>query len=214
MISLYSVTSLVSHNRRQKRAWIDTQMQKLDDARASFLRGDASAEQLHLLEQERAGEAIKKDWDVKQRKKKEEGIWGRVKGTFGVFSRGGEMGSEQQKRPERLLEEGWVEGTVDPQQRRGENVPEGMRLAAVGDSGIRGVGIDEKGRPVPVGKMVRDPSSSTWSEAVERERRTGEREVVARTGFTKGPLDQLADNAIQSVGGDLGWLSWMRDGKS
>ena len=215
-ITFYSLISIVSHNRRQKKSWIDAQLDKLDDARSAFLEGSASAEQLHLLEQERAGEAITRDFEERQRRKKEDSIWGKVKGTFGILSKGGDLGRESEvlsaqervQKGRRLLEDSAsrVEGEVTPTTRM--VVPEGMRLASVSDSGIRGVGIDEMGRPVPAGKLVR---STPLVDGVERERNTG------KAGFERimpaGSLDVMADNVVSgAVGGDQGWLSWIRGG--
>ena len=216
-ITAYSLVSIVSHNRRQKKSWIDAQLDKLDDARNAFLAGSASAEQLHLLEQERAGEAITRDFAERQRRKKEESIWGRVKGTFGILSKGGDVGREAEvlsarervEKGRRLLEDSAsrVEGEIRPTNRMA--VPEGMRYAAVSDSGIGGVGIDEKGRPVPAGKLVR---STPVVDGVERKSGKDNR-GVERMGMTAGPLDVMADNLVSgTTRGDQGWLSWIRGG--
>jgi hypothetical protein len=88
-------------------------MQRLTDARTAFLRGEATSEQLHLLEQERAGEEIAKKAEEERRHKKEAGMWGRLKGIVGISSR--DMGREKERPAEsiqgggRLLEEGWVD---------------------------------------------------------------------------------------------------------
>jgi hypothetical protein len=113
VISLYGLGSLITHNRRQKRAWIEREMQRLNDAQTAFLRGEATPEQLHLLEQERAGEEMAKKAAEQKRRKKEAGMWGRLKGVVGVSS--GDMGREKEppgqaiQGGERLLEEGWVD---------------------------------------------------------------------------------------------------------
>jgi hypothetical protein len=88
-------------------------MQRLADARAAFLRGEATPEQLHLLEQERAGEDMAKKAAMEKRRKKEAGMWGRLKEVVGINS--GDMGREKEQPEqstqggERLLEEGWVD---------------------------------------------------------------------------------------------------------
>jgi hypothetical protein len=113
VISLYGLGSLIIHSRRQKRAWIEREMQRLTDARAAFLRGEATSEQLHLLEQERAGEEMAKKAAMEKRRKKEAGVWGRLKEVVGISS--GDMGREKEQPGqstqggERLLEEGGVE---------------------------------------------------------------------------------------------------------
>jgi hypothetical protein len=112
VISLYGLGSLITHNRRQKRAWIEREMQRLTDAQTAFLRGEATPEQLHLLEQERAGEEMAKKAAEEKRRKKEAGMWGQLKGIVGFSS--GDMGREKEppgqtvQGGERLFEEGWV----------------------------------------------------------------------------------------------------------
>jgi hypothetical protein len=87
-------------------------MQRLRDAQTAFLAGTATAEQLHLLEQERAGEEIVNQHTEAQRRKKENSIWSRLKNSIGGT---GSMGRETEGTThkvkaggERLLEEGWV----------------------------------------------------------------------------------------------------------
>lgn len=88
-------------------------MQRLTDAQTAFLRGEATPEQLHLLEQERAGEEMAKKAAEEKRRKKEAGMWGRLKGVVGFNS--GDMGREKEtprqtvQGGERLFEEGWVD---------------------------------------------------------------------------------------------------------
>lgn len=230
VISLYSLTTLVTHHRRQKRAWIDRELERLKEAQQAFLRGEADAEQLHLLEQERAGEEMKALREAEKRRKKEEGIWSRVKGVFNPGSpRGdigmGDMAATRKQRPGEVLgggaslDQAWVEGEVKPQlppqsqrQLRNDLVPEGFVPAGMQQSGIHGVGIDDKGRPVPVGKMV--PASASPSN-----RLTDSQAMNGRPRVAGGPLDVMANNAVNRVnesvsGGDGGWLSWIRGQKS
>jgi hypothetical protein len=209
--------SLITHNRRQKRAWIEREMQRLHDAQSAFLRGDATPEQLHLLEQERAGEEMTEMAVAEKARKKEQGILGRARAFIGMGAAGGEMGREDEVvevslRPgrqsgERILEE-WIEGEVRPQAQFSRNDSE--RAVA---SGIQGVGMDSKGRPVPMERAVKEYEAR---QVAKRPRRAGEEEVVARTGITGGPLDVLASNVTNAVTGNGSgdWLSWLRGSKS
>ena len=87
-------------------------MQRLTDAQTAFLRGEATPEQLHLLEQERAGEEMAKKSAEEKRRKKEAGMWGRLKEIVGVSS--GDMGREKEspgqgkQEGNRRLQEGWI----------------------------------------------------------------------------------------------------------
>ena len=203
VVGVYSLFSLITHSRRQKRAFIDREMGRLQDAQQAFLRGDASAEQLHLLEQERAGEDLIAKAAAEKSQKKSEGVWARLKGAVGQGAAAGDLGTETQKEAEaresrrggkgRLLEEAWAETELRP--------------VAVTPSGIEGVGYDEKGRPVPANKMQR------VARKVGKQRRTGEDEVKARTGIQAGPLDVLASNVASNVtpsNSSNSWLSWVR----
>ena len=67
-------------------------MQRLTDAQSAFLSGAASPEQLHLLEQERAGEELVNIRELDRVLKKERSIWNRVKNAVGMSSR--DMGRE------------------------------------------------------------------------------------------------------------------------
>lgn len=88
-------------------------MQRLADAQTAFLRGEATPEQLHLLEQERAGEEMAKKAAEEKRRRKEAGVWARMKDNVGIGS--GDLGRETNRsgqtvpRSERLLEEGYVD---------------------------------------------------------------------------------------------------------
>ena len=159
-------------------------MQRLTDAQQAFLRGEASPEQLHLLEQERAGEEIKLKAEEMMRRRKEDGVWGKVKGLVGVSK--GDMGRETVRKTDeevapKLLEEGWV----DPS--RAEDVRSGWGGGGTG----RGI-----------------------MQAVRESRREGEKEVVEKTGIVGGPLDVLAYNVAGAVvpKSDNGWMSWVRGG--
>lgn len=217
MVAAYGTFSLVAYSRRQKRAFVQRELDRLDDARRAFLRGDANAEQLHLLEQERAGQEMELARMREAERKKREGLWGRVKGLVGAQAASGEMGDETEgersAREARMArrdqgtgtENEIVEGQIPVE------VKPGKLAVPAQPSGIVGVGVDSKGRPVPAGKV------EYLSSEVEDERRTGERDVAARTGVTAGPLDALADNIAGAVAPKTegqGWLSWIRGSKS
>ena len=204
VVGTYGVFSLIGHNRRQKRAWIEREMDRLAEAQRAFLRGDANAEQLHLLEQERAGDEMAAKFKSDHDKKKSESLWSKAKGFIGKGAAAGEMGREteteiaaaqmRQARREKVLDDPYIEGEIRP--------------VAVRSSGIEGVGFDSKGRPVPANKMERVVRK------VEDERRIGEGEIAARTGVRKGPLDVMADNISATIvpqKSSSGWFSWGKD---
>jgi hypothetical protein len=183
-------------------------MDRLHAAQQAFLRGDATAEQLHLLEQERAGEEMAAAYKREKDRKKAEGIWSRMKGVFSAKVSSGEMGretaAERELRETRkarsthnVLDDSFVEGEIQP--------------VGVAASGIKGVGVDAKGRPVPANKV------EYVARKVDDQRRTGEREVVERTPLRGGPLDALAGNvaaAVTPAGEGGGWFSWLKGSKS
>ncbi|KAL9624370.1 MAG: hypothetical protein Q9160_001332 [Pyrenula sp. 1 TL-2023] len=84
VFAIYSIGSLITHNRRQKRAWIEREIERLHDAQRAFLRGEASPEQLHLLEQERAGEEMKIKREEELRERRDNGVLGRTKRALGI----------------------------------------------------------------------------------------------------------------------------------
>lgn len=214
------MVSLVSHNRTQKRAWIEREMDKLEDARAQFLRGQASAEQLHLLEQERAGEVLVQRFEEEKRRRK----WStKIKGFLGMGEDTGDKGEGEtlRERGERIRAEmdlsqsvgggaGGVEGTVTSQQQpqatqrfKMGNTELELRPAAVSESAVAGVGLDEKGRPVPIGKMEQ--------RVVQQQTQIQQSVGIPHPGQTRrgGPLDQLAGNisdGVSSTGSSI-WSS-------
>lgn len=201
VVAVYGIFSLVTHSRRQKRAFIESEMDRLRDAQQAFLRGDANAEQLHLLEQERAGEEMAAKWKADREQQKTRGLWARAKEILGSGS--SDMGTESPQEAERrehrqsgsrILEEAWIQPDV--------------KRAAVSESAVAGVGYDEKGRPVPINKLEKVVHK------VDNQRRGGE-EVLERAGTQGGPLDQWASNvasaAAQKSSG--GWGAWF-GGKS
>ncbi|KAL2429933.1 hypothetical protein ABEF95_013237 [Exophiala dermatitidis] len=213
VVAIYGTTSLIAHNRRQKRAWIERELDRLDEARQAFLKGEANAEQLHLLEQERAGQEMETARKREAERKKSESYWSKIKGMVGVQMAKGDLGQEteveraerearqlrRQQRDAAAAQEGFIEGEVRPV------------AVAVAESGIKGVGIDSKGRPVPADKVEYVATKA------EDSRRTGEKDVTARTGTKGGPLDALAENVAEAVNPSTegqGWLSWLRGSKS
>ncbi|OJD15118.1 hypothetical protein AJ78_04603 [Emergomyces pasteurianus Ep9510] len=59
-LTVYSATSLIIYNRRQRQLWIDRELQKLLDARKAYVAGNATPDQLRLLEQEKAADEEKR----------------------------------------------------------------------------------------------------------------------------------------------------------
>lgn len=198
VFAAYGLVSLVSHNRTQKRAWIEREMDRLESARAAFLKGTADAEQLHLLEQERAGEEIRNKYEEDKKRRKQEGWFSNVKKMFRSGAQAGDMGANPseptlRERAERLREAEFAE----PQQMRTIQTNSGevtMRPAAVAETSVPGVGLDEKGRPVPLGKVER----------VTTERESPILAAVQAGTRRPGELDVLAQNATSA---SSNWLS-------
>lgn len=195
VVAVYGMFSLISHSRRQKRAFIDSEMDRLRDAQRAFLRGEADAEQLHLLEQERAGEEMAAKWKQDRENQKTLGLWARAKSVFTTRASKGDMGTETPEEAERrehrksgsrILEEAWTQPDTKP--------------VAVSQSAVAGVGYDAKGRPVPLNKVEKIVKT------VEKDRRAGE-EVFQAAGARPGPLDELASNvAAASNPSSSSWL--------
>ncbi len=182
------MTDLVLHNRRQKRAWIDRELQRLQDAQQAFLRGEATPEQLHLLQQERAGDEIAEKAKREKERKKREGWWGKGKALIGLGPKE-ELGPEQEARYGRVQSGGEVE--VLP----GERLLEEERW----------VGDKDDGKSVT--EAVRD--------MVQDRRRTGQREIGQIAGTHGGTLDVLAGNVTDAIKtktgtGKVSWLDWGR----
>lgn len=171
-------------------------MDKLESARSAFLKGEADAEQLHLLEQERAGEVLLQRHEEEKRRRK----WStKIKGLFGSDQGDKGEGETLRERGERIRKEmdmpggsGNVENAVQKAQRfkMGDAEVE-LRPAAVSESAVAGVGLDEKGRPVPIGKMqqrvVQQPTQESVGVQGAAQSRRG------------GPLDQLAGNISNDI---------------
>lgn len=59
-LTIYSATSLIIYNRRQRQLWIDKELQKLLDARKAYVAGNPTPDQLLLLEKEKQAEEEKR----------------------------------------------------------------------------------------------------------------------------------------------------------
>ena len=206
IVATYGLVSLVTHSRRQKRAFIDREMGRLEEAQRAFLRGDADAEQLHLLEQERAGDEMELQRRREKEKKKSEGVWASVKGLVGGVGAAGDMGGETEAEAKvremrsrgrtNVLERSIVEGEVRP--------------VAVEETNIQGVGLDAKGRPVPLTKMERVVRTPIDQEPIVGDGAT-------RVSRMPGPLDVAAASIAATVvpsKSASGWFGWSRGSSS
>ncbi|OAL39399.1 hypothetical protein AYO20_01269 [Fonsecaea nubica] len=216
-VTAYGTISLIAHSRRQKRAWVERELNRLDDARRAFLKGEASAEQLHLLEQERAGQEMEAARMKEAERKKQEGYWNKLKGFVGGQMAKGTMGEETAEEKSRRetsaewkhREEDLVGGQVPPPS-RGLPVRDAVQVAP---SGVQGVGIDSKGRPVPADRV------EYITRKAEDEPARDDRTLAARPTTVGGPLDVMASNVAGAVGGPStgggrSWLSWIRGSNS
>ena len=75
VLAVYASISLFAYHRRQKSAWIDRELQRLQEAREAFVRGEATAEQLHILQQERAGDEMDEQAAREKERKRRESWW-------------------------------------------------------------------------------------------------------------------------------------------
>ncbi|OAP59978.1 hypothetical protein AYL99_04980 [Fonsecaea erecta] len=217
-VSAYGTISLIAHSRRQKRAWVERELTRLDDARRAFLKGEATAEQLHLLEQERAGQEMEAARVQEAQRKKEEGYWTKLKGFVGGQMAKGTMGEETaEEKSRREARAAWEQRGLNPGEDSStadgvQPVPavQGVRVAP---SGVKGVGIDSKGRPVPANKV------EYIARKAEDEPRRVEGDVAASPAAVGGPLDVMASNVVGAVAGPSteggrSWLSWIRGSSS
>jgi hypothetical protein len=210
-----SLISLVTHNRRQKRGWIEREMGRLHDAQTAFLAGVATPEQLHLLEQERAGEEIAARAVGEKERRKEAGILGRARAFIGGKAAAGDLGLEEadtmpaRQGGESIREEVWIEREKRPQAQYSRSKSE--RAVA---SGVQGVGLDSKGRPVPMDRAVKEYEQQ--QEAPNSSRMVPKEVNAPPPSIRGGPLDVMASNiagtVTSNVSGD--WLSWLRSSKS
>lgn len=182
------MTDLVLHNRRQKRAWIERELQRLQDAQQAFLRGDPTPEQLHLLQQERAGDEMVEKAKREKERKKRESLWGKGKSLIG-------LGPEEELSPEDEAKYGRVQSKGEVQVLPAERLLEEERWEG------------DKSDGKSVTEAVKD--------MVEERRRTGEREIDRMPGKYGGPLDVLAGNVTDVIktktgAGKTGWFDWAR----
>lgn len=59
VVAIYSVSSLMMHTQRQRSLFIQSEMQRLSDAKNAYVVGTATPEQMTLLEKEKAAEIEK-----------------------------------------------------------------------------------------------------------------------------------------------------------
>lgn len=60
ILTIYSLSSLIIYNRRQRALWIDRELQRLLEAKQAYISGTATEEQLELLSKEKTGEEEKR----------------------------------------------------------------------------------------------------------------------------------------------------------
>ena len=189
-LSIYSFISLSLHHRRQKRAWIERELQKLSDAQTAFLRGEATAEQLHILEQERAGDEMQMQREKEKQNKKANSLWTKTKRMF--YSIGGVKEEESLGEKARRGEFGVMDMVRQKETDANRLLTEGDGQVEITHQNGQGLGVVEM---------------------VEDHRRSGEKEVMARTelGQRGGMLDQLAENTASAASNSgRSWFSWGR----
>lgn len=203
------MTDLILHNRRQKRAWIDRELQRLHDARQAFLRGDPTPEQLHLLQQERAGDELLEKAAKEKERKKRESLWGRGKAALG-FEFASETSTKEGK--------GKGEGKEEDEARYGkvkvkaQEAQEGEIKVLPGERLL-----DEEQWRRDDGKT--GSVTAAVKDMVDEKRRSAEKElehISPATARLGGPLDVLANNVSGAVkgqnhtAGGSSWLDWGR----
>ncbi|OQU95438.1 hypothetical protein CLAIMM_01643 [Cladophialophora immunda] len=216
-VTAYGTISLVAHSRRQKRAWVERELNRLDDARRAFLKGEATAEQLHLLEQERAGQEMEAARMKEAERKKEDGYWSKLKGLVGGQMAKGTMGEESaEEKSRRETRAAWNQRGLKPGDDELQPASTGLPVVEavqVAPSGVQGVGIDSKGRPVPANRV------EYITRKAEDEPLRAEKDFGARPAAVGGPLDVMASNVAGAVAGPSteggrSWLSWIRGNNS
>ncbi|EFQ97769.1 hypothetical protein MGYG_00810 [Nannizzia gypsea CBS 118893] len=60
VLTVYSMTSLISHNRRQRELFIEKELESLLDARKAYVAGTATQQQIELLRKEKAADEEKR----------------------------------------------------------------------------------------------------------------------------------------------------------
>ncbi|PGH13642.1 hypothetical protein AJ79_03490 [Helicocarpus griseus UAMH5409] len=92
VLTVYSATSLLLYNRRQRQLWIDRELEKLLEARKAYVAGNATPEQLKVLEQDKlAEEENKRREELKKEKlfyKGKEWLFGGLKSEEGTTNTG------------------------------------------------------------------------------------------------------------------------------
>jgi len=76
---VYSIFSIGIHSRTQKRAFVERELNRLNLAKIAYAEGTATEEQLHLVDMERAGEAMAREREERARIKKENSYWNQGK---------------------------------------------------------------------------------------------------------------------------------------
>ncbi|KAF7589869.1 hypothetical protein BBP40_003581 [Aspergillus hancockii] len=74
-LTVYSMVSLTLYNRRQRELWIEKELKTLKDAQTAFANGNATAEQLELLKNEKIGEI----YQQKKAEEKAQRPWNKLK---------------------------------------------------------------------------------------------------------------------------------------
>ena len=107
---------------------------------------------------------------------------------------------------------GWLVGGLKEgeEEARGELVvpSEGEVLGMVG---VRESDVLERMRGVGEEKVEERREGSGILEVVKEKRREGER-VLEERGVRGGPLDRVAEEAVEKVKGRGGWMSWGKGG--
>ncbi|RMZ92354.1 hypothetical protein DV736_g446, partial [Chaetothyriales sp. CBS 134916] len=194
LVGAYSLFSLIAHTRREKRAFVEREMDRLAEAQKAFLRGEADAEQLHLLEQERVGEEMAAKFKADQeKKKKSDGAWSRLKSFVSMGAAAGDKGQESEaEKAAAQIRKARRQRAASDELVEGEIVPVAVRV-----SEIEGVGYDAKGRPVPLAKT----ETRILRPVVE------EGAVRTRPEQQTGSLDVSGDNTPQK---SRGWFGFWR----
>jgi hypothetical protein len=56
ILTIYSISSLILYNRRQRALWVDRELERLIEAKKAYMAGDPTPEQLAILENEKIGD--------------------------------------------------------------------------------------------------------------------------------------------------------------
>ena len=124
------------------------------------------------------------------------------------------MAEEAKKeRSWRKRAKGWLFGGLKGDEEEGKTemvvVPsEGEVLSMIG---VRESDVLERTRREREGKDEKRRDGTGILEAVEEKRREGER-LLEERGVRGGPLDRVAEEAVEKVKGSGGWMSWGKGG--